>query len=268
MVCGGIACCSGLWWDLPSRGSTRVTMFNVGQGDGLLIVGPNDERILIDGGPDDTLLHQLAWHLPLHDRHIDLVILSHPHLDHLAALPRLVTDHDVGTILFTEVDAPLRAYERLRENIDARGTKVRIADPQQDLHVGSLTLDVIWPPRAYIQQKRYQDLNDASIAVRLTQAQHCIILLTGDLEAEAEHQLLASGAHLQCPTLKVAHHGSDTSSTQGVLAAVQPTLALISVGQDNRHGHPSDAVVQRLQAHGVVIKRTDLDGTQTFSMSP
>ena len=243
------------WVRLPD-GKLHVELLDVGQGDGILITTPVGQRILIDGGPDLTLLERLGEELPFLDRGIDLMVLSHTDADHVTALPSVIERYNVKKVLMTGVDAHSSRYRAFLDAIEKSDAEVILANSSNDIDLGDgLVLDVLWPIESLLGQE-VEDPNNASVVAKLIWKDHKI-LLTGDAEEEVEREILIHGADVSSDILKVAHHGSKTSSSTGFLLAVDPDLALISVGSENNFGHPHQEILDRYENMGIEVKRTD-----------
>lgn len=241
-------------------GRLHLTVFDVGQGDAIFIETPAGRQVLIDGGQDPQLvLSRLGDAMPPWDRSIDLVVVSHPDGDHIGGLPDVLARYETARILDPEIPAESAlndAWERAAAN---EGATLIHAQRGQRVRIGDVYLDVLGPPATRLEGTGSDDNNNA-VVLWLRYGDFCA-LLTGDIEAPAEQELVTSGEIPRCSVLKVAHHGSDTSTTPAFLDAAQPRVALISVGVDNRFGHPSPEVVTRLQDAGVRIFRTDQRGS-------
>jgi competence protein ComEC len=239
-------------------GRLHVVFLDVGQGDAILIQTPHGEQALIDGGAEPSrLLDALGRRLPFWDRTLELVALSHADMDHLGGLIAALERYRVGKVLQTEAAASTSPLERWQELIRQR--HVQVIPAQAGLRLSwadGVWLECLHP--AFTSPSKASD-NNSSIVLRLSYGQSCF-LLTGDIESEAEAQLLASGRLSSCQVLKVSHHGAAEASTAPLLAAIQPQLAVISVGQGNRYGHPAASTLQRLQESGARILRTDQRG--------
>ena len=239
-------------------GRLHLRLLDVGQGDSLLLTTPSGGRILIDGGPNLSTLSQLGVHLPLLSRRIDLVILTHSDADHITALPEVLLRYNVRHLLLTGQTHNSGMFDAVLAAAASRGTNVLLPSPSTDLVFSDgVTMDIVWP-NPKINTEKYTR-NDASVVTRVLYKDHSI-LLTGDIEEKAEQAILAQGQNIQAETLKVAHHGSKTSSSTGFLLAVNPRVALISSGTDNRFGHPHTSVITRLNDMGITIKNTADEG--------
>lgn len=246
----------------------RVSFLDVGQGDAIFIQSPDGEQLLIDGGPNKKVLSELGKVMPFWDRSIDIVIATHPDADHIGGLPDVLERYDVEYIFDSAVVSDSSIYDvwqRAIQNEHARythlyrGTRVFLDE--------NIWLDVLYPsrekfenknPSASLDEARDKSFrinpNEASIIVRLTYGNTCIIL-TGDIERNGELELLNDD--IDCDVLKIAHHGSKTSTSDAFLQAVSPAIAIISAGKDNRYGHPHNVILNKLQSAGISLFRTD-----------
>jgi competence protein ComEC len=240
-------------------GRLHVAFLDVGQGDAILIRTPDGKDILVDGGPRYTsLASALGQRLPFWDRALDLVILTHPDADHMTAAIQLFERYRVQRALTSPATTMAPEASYWREAATAAG--IDVTDAQRGMQVAlgrAVHLDVLHPDALLLASEPTD--NNASIVLRLTYGA-VSILLTGDLEAAEEENLLASGQPLSADVLKVSHHGSDTATTPAFLRAVNPAMAIIQVGADNDFGHPHAALLERLAAAGVQVWRTDLHG--------
>ena len=248
-------------WD---RG-VHVTFLDVGQGDAALIEGPAGFVALVDGGGsiDGTFDPGARVIEPVLRRkvigRVDLVVLSHPHPDHMNGLFRVLERFDVGTLWSAGDGAGNPDYDRLVALARRRGVAVEVPRPLaraglQLQPLGPFVGDEIAAPAGL-------DANDASLVVRLDFAGHRI-LFTGDIEAQGEAELLGrhDAAALACDLIKVPHHGSRTSSGDALLGAVHPGRAVMSLGRQNRFGFPRPEILERYRVHDVQVLRTDRDG--------
>jgi competence protein ComEC len=245
--------------DVAGR-AARIVMLDIGQGDAILVEGGDGSRMLVDGGPDpERLLLQLDARIPPWDRRIDVIVLTHPHEDHVAGLVRVLERYTVGRVFEPGMHGPgpgWQACAALR-----RGPPRSTLAAGARLRIGLARFTVLWPDPGVPSPpgSTGRAINDVSI-VMLGEANGRRFLLTGDAEDDVDPGLVARGLpHLD--VLKVAHHGSSTATSAAFLAATRPTVALISVGADNDYGHPAPSTLGRLRDVGARMYRTDLDGT-------
>ena len=246
-------------WSLSADGKLHVQFLDVGQGDSALIVTPSGKRVLIDAGPDWSALSRLGERLPFFDRHIDLVVLTHPHLDHLAAFPEIFRRHRVGSLLMAGTPYALGRYQAMLEDAGDAGIAVLGPDTREVVLESGAVLRVLWPP-ANTFGATVNNVNHASVVAMLEYGGRRV-LFTGDIEEETERELVLRGADLRADILKVAHHGSRGSSGEAFLRAVGAGTAVISSGSGNTYGHPRPEALERLTSAGMRIRRTDLEGT-------
>ena len=241
----------------------QVNFLDVGQGDAIYIRTPQDQDILIDGGPDDKVLESLGKVMPFWDREIDVVILSHPHADHVAGLVQILKRYTVKKIYLTGILHTAPDYLAFLEEIKKQKIPVENIKELSTLDFGSETkLEFIYPDRSLLNEK-IDNLNNSSIVARLIYKNEKF-LFTGDAESPVEKELLTKKRELSADVLKVGHHGSTTSSTEAFIKAVNPKFAVIEVGKDNSFGHPSLRTLSRLERLNIPFFRTDLLGTITF----
>ena len=252
---------------LATRPDGRLHLFalDIGQGDAILVVAPSGETALIDGGPDpDLTLRRLGERLPFWQRRLDVLVLTHPHEDHVAGLLPALERFQVGLVV-----EPGRPYENpsyprfLELAAHEPGERLRLARAGDVIPLGpDARFRVLYPSAEDAAGPLPEDdINNASV-VLLLESGAFRALLTGDAEAPVEQRLLERGLLGHVDVLKVGHHGSDSSTTPELLAALQPSVAMISCGADNEYGHPHAITLEHLHAvRGLRIRRTDLEGT-------
>jgi len=253
-------------------GRVHVIVLDVGQGDSILIEGDRGGRILVDGGPDGgVLLAALDRLIPSWDRRLDAVVLTHPHDDHVAGLVSVIGRFRVGAAYESGWLAETPEYRAWRAALaDRRLTPVRLATGAT-LRLDDVALHVLWPDDgrsrpAYLDPAAADNrkANDASI-VLLGDYDGRRFLLTGDAEDDVDPTLVSRGLP-RVDMLKVAHHGSATASSGAFLGAVRPSVSVVSVGADNRYGHPNAGTTARLRSHSARTFRTDQAGTVDVSL--
>lgn len=229
----------------------------------IFIQTPSGQQILVDGGPDpEKACLALGDKLPFWDKSLDLVVLTHPEDDHLVGLLEVLRHYKVEQVLEPGFDHDTLAYEEWLRLIDAKHMKRITASAGQQIDLGDGIMIEVLHPKEELMEGTESDANNNSIVLRLVWNE-ISFLLTGDIYEEAEREILYEGYKLDSTVLKVAHHGSTTSTSPHFLAAVDPQAAIISVGKDNPFGHPSDETLARL--NGVQVYRTDEEGTITFT---
>ena len=230
-------------------GDLHVTFADVGQGDMAVVTTPAGRVIVVDGGPSPIVAARaVADELPFWRRHVDLVALTHPHRDHVTGLTEILGRYEVVRILEHPVTFDSGAYEAWRSAVDVEGATVTHARAGQSILTDDgVLIQVLGPPDSLIGLPD-ADVDDASVVLRIVYGE-VSFLLAADLFAQGERALVAGAATLDSDVLKVAHHGSRSSSTQGLLAAVSPTAAVVSAGADNRFGHPHAETLEALSRH-------------------
>ena len=246
-------------------GRLHLVMLDIGQGDAIVIRAPSGETVLIDGGPDpDLLLRRLGERLPWWQRRIDVMVLTHPHEDHVAGLVAALERYRVGLILDGGRDYPNPTYHRFLQLARAeRGGRLVAARAGERIRLDATTLlTILYPTAADVAGPLPEgDINNASVVVLLRSGSFSA-LLTGDAEAPVEAMLAERRLLSRVDVLKVGHHGSHSSSSPPLLSATRPRDALISVGVGNDYGHPHQVTLDQLRAiPGVRLHRTDLEGS-------
>jgi competence protein ComEC len=266
-------------------GRLRVDFLDVGQGDSALVTMPDGATLLVDGGgrpdlrrrrgaedegeefePDareigDAVVSEYLWWRGL--SRVDYVLATHADADHIDGLNAVVKNFKVAAAFVAR--APTNDPEFMRFDASAHdaGVPLYVVGRGDRLRFGAVTVDVLWPPLAQGDADMPSGNND-SVVLRFSFGRRTF-LLTGDAEADAERALVAAGDTLRCDALKVAHHGSRTSSTEGFVSAARPALAVVSVGQDSPYGHPDREVLARWRDAGALVLTTGERGTITIS---
>ncbi len=255
----------------------RVVFFDVGQGDAILIRTPRKHHILIDGGPGNKVLEKLGREMPFFYNTIDLVILTHPHSDHVSGLIEILDRYRVKEVLCTGVLGETAVAREWSRKIEETG--YRKAQAGQRISANDFYLDILYPAEDF-QGEHVDDLNTVSIVSRFVFREDYSFLFTGDAYADQEKEIISYKEEcrrkekadcdfllLNSDVLKVGHHGSRTSTSEEFLEAVFPEVAVIMAGEGNRFGHPHRETLEKLEEHGVKIKRTDLHGDIVFNIS-
>jgi len=260
----------GLAFAHRADGTTRITVIDVGQGDAILVEGGHGGRMLVDGGPDpDRLLIELDRRLPPWDRRLDILVLTHPHEDHVAGMPALLERYRVGRVYETGMRGPGPGYAAFaRELAGKAGPPRSILSTGARIRVDDIRLQVLWPDPGRVPPEppdAGRGINDVSV-VLLGEVAGRRFLLTGDVEDDVD-PLLASRGLPPVDILKVAHHGSATASTPAFLDRVRPKVAIVSAGAGNPYGHPARSTIDRLAGAGARVLRTDTDGSVAVTIA-
>jgi competence protein ComEC len=254
-------------------GKLEVSVLDVGQGDSIFVAFPDRRTMLVDGGGlsgsewiggyrsgndvGEEVVSPYLWSRGI--KRIDVVALTHGDHDHMDGLNAVLANFQVGELwIGREDDRP--GVQRLLEEARARGVAIVRKSQGDSADWDGAQASVLWPPKPTGERLTP---NDASLVLRLSDG-GAHFLLTGDIEKKTEEQLIADHQPLAADFLKVAHHGSKTSSSDDFLSAVAPRFAAASVGESNPFGHPAEAIVERYAAHGVRLLRTDRDGAITL----
>ena len=241
----------------------EVYFFDVGQGDSTLVKTPSGGTVLIDGGPDRKVLRYLGKSLPFGQRSLDLMILTHPHADHVTGLVGVLERYKIGKVLATGALHTTTEYLEWLRLLNKKNIPWQQALAGQTISFSDgVRLEALWPNRD-LNGLAVADLNESSVTVRIVYGRTAV-LITGDITVANEADILASGGQVTAQILKVPHQGSRTSSSLEFIKAVKPTWAVIFVGANNRYGHPHGEVVARYEQQGVEVLRTDQQGTIKF----
>ena len=264
MVLGALMIVCAYVWVLPYLGEASatgvarsdeftVTFLNVGQGDAIRIETPDGVQALIDGGRDGTVLRELARELGAFDRTIDLVVATHPDMDHIGGLVDVLDRYEVATILRTENESDTATSRAFTERAEAEGARIVMARAGQEFQLGArVTLRVLFPA----SDPTRMESNASSIVVQVSYGEFDV-LLTGDAPSRIEEYLVTTyGDTLQSEVLKLGHHGSNTSSAPFFLGAVAPQYGIVSAGTDNDYGHPHAEVLDTAAEYGIVVLET------------
>lgn len=245
----------------PAEGVLEVHFADVGQGDAI-IIRTSDAVVVIDAGPQSDEHALSAYLRRCRIKAIDLLIITHPHSDHMGGAARLLSEHTVGTLLLPKCDGDGSAYFRIPDVARENGTEVKRFDITEKFVLGDASLTPLAPIG-----EGYDDYNNYSSVFRLDY-RGLSFMLAGDAETVSEDEMLdgVSAELLDCDVLKVGHHGSGTSSSYEFLSAVTPRYAVVSCGSGNEFGHPKKTVIERLSGFcgEENVYRTDLCGSIVF----
>lgn len=237
----------------------EVTFFDVGQGDAIFIETPNGHQILIDGGPNSKILEKLSKEMPFFDRSLDLIILTHPEKDHLTGLIDVLKNYQVDNIFWTGVARESAEWKEWDELIKKEGARIEIASYGDRILLeeseSGMFFDVLYPSES-LEGKKFEESNNTSVVLRLIFGETSF-LFTGDIEKQAEKELV--DRNIDSDVIKIAHHGSKTSSSEEFIEKVSPKIAIIEVGK-NSYGHPSQEVLMILERFGIKTLTTEKQG--------
>lgn len=236
----------------PAEGTLEVHYIDVGQADSALLLC-GGESMLIDGGnvADSDLV--VAYLADQGVEELDYVVCTHAHEDHVGGLAGALSQYPAGEVLSPVTEYDSQAFGNFLKYTQEQGLSLTVPEPGDTWTVGTAAVTVLGPVQDY------DDTNNTSIVLRVDFGETSF-LFTGDMERTAEEDLLESGAWLEADVLKVGHHGSDTSTSYPFLREVDPDYAVISVGENNDYGHPSEDTLSRLRDDDVTVYRTDLQG--------
>ena len=233
----------------------KVHFLNVGQADSTLITC-GDHAMLIDAGKNDDkepILNYIQNKAGL--THLDYMIGTHPHEDHIGSMDSVIEAVSVDTVMLPNVTANTRTFQDVLTAIDEKGLSITVPEVGETYSLGDASFTILGPVSDY-----GDNLNDWSIALKITYGNTSFIF-TGDAEADAEADMLGTGLDLSADVYQVGHHGSRTSSSSALLDAISPRYAVISCGAGNDYGHPHQETLDALSARNIEVYRTDLLGT-------
>jgi len=257
----------------------RIVACNVGQGDGILII-KGQSQVLVDGGPSgEKILSCLGEQMPFYDRQIELIVLTNTDYDHMNGLSSVIERYQVRQFVTADGVHESVALDKLRARLVERSIGVSAVEQGDMLRIlgqDKIELKVLWPPEVEEQyvavfgdqvgaeelqqilgaSAKRGNLNERSVVLLLLEDNYRGLLM-GDAGFQAEKELVKSGLLVDVDYLKVGHHGSKYASSAEFLAVVKPEVAVISVGEGNRYGHPTEEVLARLKGVGAEVRRTD-----------
>jgi competence protein ComEC len=238
----------------------HIAFLDVGQGDAIWIQAPNGRELLIDSGPDQSVLESIGKEKNFFDNTIDIILATHSDKDHIGGFPYLFDRYQIPLVIESEISSPTITDKTFTERITTEGADrllVRageriLLDPRY-----GIVVDMLFPD----QNTTGWETNEASVIVKVTYGSTSF-LLTGDSPSEVEQFLVKTyGAQLQSDVLKLGHHGSKTSSSSEFLETVKPSFAIVSAGLGNKYGHPHEEVIERVEEVRAQILETSQLGT-------
>ena len=248
----------------PSGGELRVVTLNVGQGDSILIIAPSGKTALVDASNPGNGKRILEAMQRYGADHIDLLIATHAHTDHIGAADEVMRGTKVGTVLDSGVPHAIKNYEDFLRAVGETQTNLVRAEPGQRFDLGGgVVITVLAPIPPKFEKKDLREggnePNANSVVARLDYGQFSM-LLTGDAEAQTEARIMQNGGNVKTRILKVGHHGSKYATSEEFIRAGGFEAAVISCGDRNEYGHPSPELLNRLRSANVKVYRTDLQG--------
>lgn len=267
----------GLVWGVLGKlgdDNLHFVSCDVGQGDATLVT-LGSMQVLIDGGPDSSVLDCLSHHLPFWDRTLEAVVLTHAQADHMSGLVDVLERYEVEQLVVNGLVNDTAGFREFRVAVVEEGTAVHLPSRGDEIRIESVVFRVLWPKEQMGLASLWEesgedsdvlgvatysgDINETSVVLQLSFGEFDA-LLVGDIGFSSEKALLADGVLEKTEVLKVAHHGSKYSSSSDFLREIQPKLAFVSVGEKNRFGHPTSDTLIRLDTVGARILRTDENG--------
>ena len=243
-------------------GKLHLVVCNVGQGDAIFIRTASKADILIDGGPDKKVLECLGRHMPFWDRSLDIIILTHPDADHITGLIDVIERYKIRYLLTQPNPGKTQIYELFTNVLAEEKISAKYVSRAGEFSIGKeASFKILWPasdkPEEINQNSSKASLNRFSVISVLSYGKFNA-LLTGDAGSEIQDKIAPSVGDID--VLKVPHHGSKTGMSDYFLSLTKPELALISVGENNRYGHPTKFILDLLKNRGVKTLRTDQSG--------
>lgn len=239
--------------EIPEDSTFEIHFIDVGQGDCSLILC-DGKAMLIDGGESSESSKVYAY-LKAHGiDHLDCMVATHAHSDHIGGLSGALNYASVGTAYCSVTEYDSKTFSSMVKYLNNQGLKIAVPSAGDTFSLGSATVQILGP------QRTYDDPNDMSIVLKITYGETSF-LFTGDAERTAEADILDAGYDLSSTVLKVGHHGSDSSTSYPFLREIMPEYAVIQAGKDNSYGHPTEDTLSRLRDADVKVYRNDLQGT-------
>lgn len=236
-----------------SQEPLEVHYIDVGQGNATLLKSGR-HAMLIDTGDSDQGTKIQLYLTKQGVENLDYLVLTHPDADHIGGAPVIITKFGIGQLFLSNYEKDNKATQKVRDAMQYKGLTASDCQVGDTYTLGNASFTILAPV------KEYADSNNASIAL-MVQNGNNRFLFTGDCEAEAEADLIASGADLSADVYLAGHHGSDTASSQAFMDAVSPSYAVISCGEGNSYGHPHAEVLNRFRSMGIQVFRTDEQGS-------
>lgn len=242
-------------------GEIVVHFIDVGQGDAELIMTSDGKTVLIDSGTPESRTVLTGYLKEQGVKKIDYFVLTHPHADHIGGAAAVLDAFDVVNVIMTDAPTTTSTYKKVLQKIDEKDFGVIFAEAGKEYSLGEAKITILGPVSDYSD-----DLNNTSIVLRLTYGRTAF-MFTGDAEKKAEQDMLTKfpASYFRADVLKLGHHGSSNSTSDGWFFAVSPEYAVISCGRNNDYGHPHREILSLLKKNGTTYFRTDTDGIIVMS---
>lgn len=242
----------------PVESSDLLTVhfIDVGQGDSILIQTSEGQNMLIDAGSNSKGDVVKEYLQEQGVNKVDILIGTHPHEDHIGGLDVVIDNFDIGLIYMPKVAHTTKTYEDLLLAVQRKGLKIKSTAAGMDIPLEGVDAQILAPE----PNLKSDNLNDYSIVIRLTHG-NISFLFQGDAEKRSEKHILDKEIDIEADLIKLGHHGSSTSSSPKYIKAVKPSYAIITVGKDNKYGHPHVETMELMDQLGIIVYRTDEDGT-------
>ena len=238
-----------------------VHFIDVGQGDAALIIN-NGEAMLIDAGPN-AAGHKVVSYIQAQGvMRLKYAVGTHPHEDHIGGLDNVIDAFDIDTVLMPDTDNTTKTFEDVLDAIERKNLKIDIPKPGDKLDLGGAEITVLSPQPG----QTYSDINDYSIVMRMIVGGYSF-LFAGDSGQPTNKIMLDAGYTLRSDVYKVSHHGSEKNNAEAFINAISPRYAVISCGADNSYGLPDQKAINRLEAVGATVFRTDKNGTVVVTIN-
>lgn len=257
------------------KSDTKIVFCDVGQGDASYIRIHNKIDLLIDAGPDRSVLSCLGKHMPFNDRSIELAIISHPHKDHFYGFLPVLERYSINTLLMTPSVSEDPQFITLLNKLKSKKTRLGYLLEDRIISTDSTTIEVYWPARSYLDSINSSDRfpinnsnidpNDISLVFSYIEGTNKV-LYAGDAPQWALENIMEE-ENLKSAVLKVPHHGSKTGLNKKILDSVRPSLSIISVGKNNFYHHPSSEILGLFRSEKSKLLRTDENGDVVLRIS-
>ena len=243
-------------YDFKSEDSNlKIYFIDVGQADAILI-NIGSEYALVDAGSESTEEKLISYLSSFNITKFKYIFGTHAHEDHIGGMDKVISNFECENIIFPNVSASTITFERFIDSVTKKNKHLIEARAFDIYNLGNVEIKVLWPNAS----STYDNQNNYSIVLKITY-KDVSYLLTGDMEVLVENELLKNNVDVRSDVLKIAHHGSATSTSVKFLNAVNPNYAIISVGENNDYGHPKSAILERLSIRNITVYRTDINGT-------